>query len=117
MIKFKINNRVWGMDFFDPNGYSEEDGVPLGITKYADQLILLSNSLQEDCLYNTIKHELTHAFRWSFGFVVDTQNTSMTVAEVEEIVANFIECFGQQVLNLSEVLFKKLLEEKNGERV
>lgn len=117
MQNLKINGRNWKVAFFDPNNYTEDDGVPLGLTKYNDQMIFINQTLNSEGLYNTLKHEITHAYRWSYGFVIDTHDTSFSMAEVEEMIANFIEALGEQVIEASRDMYKKLEKEKNGKKI
>ena len=88
----------------------------MGLTVYADQKIFINRALRYDVLYTTLIHELTHAFRWSNGFIVEDE-MKYTSSQIEELMANFMECFGEQIVELARKLYKQLDEERNGKKI
>ena len=115
MIRIKLNDRSWNVRFFDPKdeGYDNEDEVPMGLTKYAEQEILINKKLRYDIMYNTIKHEVVHAYRWSYGCILSTPDTSYSSAEVEELIANFVESYSDRIVETTRYLYRKLDNERS----
>ena len=56
-------------------------------------------------MYRVLKHELTHVFIESYGFA---QFNSFS----EENVADFIECYGESLVELAKDLFTQMMREK-----
>ena len=115
MKKFKINNRQWSVEFFEDLD-DESSLTRMGLTVYADQKIFINRALRYDVLYTTLIHELTHAFRWSYGFIIEDE-TKYSSSHFEEMMANFMECFGEQIIELTRKLYKQLDEERNGKTI
>jgi len=109
MIDFMINMHSWKIAAVEP----EESGIEgmHGYTDYTNHMILINNKLEETEMEGVIIHEVTHAYRWSYGFVSDVDNPKLCIAEIEEMVANFIESFGRQIISKSKELFIELKKE------
>lgn len=116
MTDFMINMHSWKITHVDP----EESGIEgmHGYTDYTNHMILINNKLEETEMEGVIIHELTHAYRWSYGFVSDVDNPKLTIAEIEEMIANFTESFGRQIISKSKELFLEMKKEiKRGKKV
>ena len=109
MIDFMINMHSWKIAAVEP----EESGIEgmHGYTDYTNHMILINNKSEETEMEGVIIHEVTHAYRWSYGFVSDVDNPKLCIAEIEEMVANFIESFGRQIISKSKELFIELKKE------
>ena len=69
----------------------ESDGSNvLGITRFATAEIFVQDSdIAEDIVYRTLKHELGHAYLYSYGFIGDEMG--------EEDFCNFLESYGERL--------------------
>lgn len=113
MVHFKVNNHDWVIGFIDPED-EELNEVTCGLTSYLQNQIIINSGMNKSQTISTIIHEVSHAFRWSYGFTSDAEPTKITNAEIEEIVANFTESFAEQIIKLSYDLYNKLVKENNG---
>ena len=110
MVKFKINNHTWSIRLVT----YQEDACICGETDYIHNIIDISDDLNRAQMKSTITHELTHAFRWSYGFESDVEYEKVSNAWIEEMIANFVESFGSSIVTLSDKLYLKLEKEING---
>lgn len=76
----------------------------LGVCDDIDKTIYINNSLPEFKLKKVLCHELTHAAMFSY-------NIELTI-EQEEILADLIATYGQEIVHITNLIFKRLLEEK-----
>ena len=118
MVKFKINRHEWEIDFMNEDNVEGDEiyQTTCGLTNYIGNTIVINPMMNEYQTKTTIIHEITHAFRWSYGFVNDVEPVKITVAELDEMISNFMESFGEQIIELSDSLFNRLMKEKNGNR-
>lgn len=116
MTDFMINMHKWkiaAVSAEEPN----MEGMH-GYTDYTNHMILIYDGLEETEMESTVIHEITHAYRWSYGFVSDVDNPKLTIAEIEEMIANFMENYGRQIVSISKELYLKLKKEiKNGKKL
>ena len=113
MVNFKIKDLDWTIKFFDPNTSTDEDLTELtcGRTSYVDNLINININMKESQIMRTIRHELTHAFRWTYGCVSEMELSNIPTSELEEVIANMIETFGDDIVFMTYDLYNKLSEE------
>ena len=109
MVEFKINKHTWRLYIVSPEDLSIK-GVH-GYTDFAKHNIQINSDLDETEIRSTITHEITHAYRWSYGFVNDAENLKYAADEVEEMMANFIESFGDEIIEISKELYKLIKKE------
>ena len=114
MIKFRVNIHNWQITFASPEDTDTE--FIHGFTDYSHHMILINNDLEESEMESTIIHEVTHAYRYSHGFILDVDNTKLTSQEIEEVISNFVECFGRQIVEVSNDLYNKLKKELKNEK-
>ena len=85
-----------------PELESDGDNV-LGITRFATaEIFVQSTDITEDIVYRTLKHELGHAYLYSYGFIGDEMG--------EEDFCNFIESYGERLINDARKVFKSFLK-------
>lgn len=112
MFKIKINTQTWRVGLFSP---LEEDAPDTcGYTSYTYNSIAINELLTPESMLSTVIHEVTHAYRWSYGFVNDIESQSITIAQLEEMVANFMEHYAADILMTSQKVYEKLEKERNG---
>lgn len=108
MIKVKINGITWkvfGTSADDEAFNAEEGEEVMGITWFTKgEIYLVTENISSELLYRTIKHELTHAFLFSYGINKETLT--------EEEVCNFVEVYAEDIIKKANSIFKRLT--KNG---
>ena len=104
MIKIRINGITWkiigtsaGDEAFDAN----EGEEVMGITWFTKgEIYLVVDNISSELLYRTIKHELTHAFLFSYGI----NKEELT----EEEVCNFVEVYAEDIIKKANSIFNRL---------
>lgn len=104
MIKVKINGITWkvfGTSADDEAFNAEEGEEVMGITWFTKgEIYLVTENISSELLYRTIKHELTHAFLFSYGINKETLT--------EEEVCNFVEVYAEDIIKKANSIFKRL---------
>lgn len=75
MFNFVINNMTWSIKEIEcdelkemyEKDREEKAYYVFGVTKYFKHIIYLNNDMCEEQKINTLKHELTHCYIWSYG--------------------------------------------------
>jgi len=96
-----INGIEWRIEFVDPtdSNLKRTDGsTTVGCTNLNTQTIYLSDLLNGDFLKKVIRHELCHAFAFSYGI-------SMTLDE-EERLCDFIATYGIEIIELADMVYR-----------
>lgn len=104
-MKFNINGLEWQLLSTEPNSdelkLDDDSGATnIGLTDYKNLEMYVDNSLNEQVLKRTIIHEVTHAYLFSYGF-----DALMS----EEELCDFISSNAQNILNLSNSLYKRYI--------
>lgn len=92
-LDFNIHGIKWELELVK----SYDDIEANGLTCYSDYTVKVIGSLHETQLRSTLLHEITHAFRWTYGQVSELELLNIPTEEVEEIVANTVEVFGAEI--------------------
>lgn len=68
-MTFKINGIPWTIQIKSANDciFKDDDNEYLGFCEYSTQTIILRDDTPKELLEQTLIHELTHAFVFSFG--------------------------------------------------
>lgn len=101
---FIINNIYWKIAFVDPmfpllqraNGE-----FTIGACDNLTRTIYISNTLQGGLLQKVLCHQITHAAMFSY-------NVDLTI-EQEELVADLISTYGDQIIYITNKIFRKLI--------
>lgn len=104
---FKINNVVWLLKFVPPHDQMlrRKDGsFAIGMCDGNLQTIFISEALHGIQLKKVLCHEMTHAAMFSYG-------VDLTI-EQEEIVADLIATYGEEIIQITNQLFHKLKNER-----
>lgn len=104
---FKINNVVWLLKFVPPHDQTlrRKDGsLAIGMCDGNLQTIFISEALHGTQLKKVLCHEMTHAAMFSYG-------VDLTI-EQEEIVADLIATYGEEIIQITNQLFHKLKNER-----
>ena len=103
----RINGIEWRVLMVSPTHpcLSRSDGVEvLGCCDNVDKAIYIDETLNDFYLKKVLCHELTHAAMFSYGIDLSY--------EQEEIVADLIATYGQEIIHMTNVIFKRLKEQK-----
>lgn len=110
----RIGNLNWKIklvDDYNKNLYDEgakaketsrQDGA-FGITYAQDQTIYISKDMPTGNLKRTIRHELTHAAIYTYGYMVTKRKMD------EEEICNFMEIQAEEICRLTNKIYKTLL--------
>ena len=100
---FLINNIYWKFAFVSPDfpllrRMSGEYSI--GACDNLTRTIYINETLRGDLLKKVLCHEITHAAMFSY-------NVSLTI-EQEEIIADIISTYGEQIVYITNKVFNKL---------
>lgn len=100
---FLINNVYWKLAFVSPDfpllrRMSGEYSI--GACDNLTRTIYINETLRGDLLKKVLCHEITHAAMFSY-------NVSLTI-EQEEIIADIISTYGEQIVYITNKVFNKL---------
>lgn len=108
-MQITINNRVWKIKFVSENNKNlcQSDGEQVcGITHYRTSTIYIVKTLEKSLMFDTLVHELTHAYLFVYGFA---QFESFT----EENVCDVFGAFAQDLIhNAQEIIFEKSVDKE-----
>lgn len=99
-FKIEINELTYTIkevDFIEEN----DSKKVIGLTKYIEQEILLLKNISNELKAVTLKHELTHAFLWAYGFGA-TQELPI------EIVCDFVAIYSKTINNICDMYFEQI---------
>lgn len=106
----KINNLEWTV-FFVPREHDKlemDEMQCLGITYFSDLQIYLDKSASEELMRQTVLHELTHAFLFSYGVHVEGNNDRDT----EETVCDFCGAHFDKMRKIADKIVKVWIRER-----
>ena len=100
---FTINREKWLVKFEQPSAeiFITEDGFrTIGVCDDATKTIYLANSLRGKFLKKVLCHELVHAAMFSYNIKLEY--------EQEELLANLIATYGEEIIQITNDVFKRL---------
>lgn len=100
---FTINGEKWLVKFEQPSAeiFITEDGFhTIGVCDDATKTIHLANSLRGKLLKKVLCHELVHAAMFSYNIKLEY--------EQEELLANLIATYGEEIIQITNDVFKRL---------
>lgn len=102
----KINDLKWQVRFADRDDERlvSDNTKCLGITYFNELQIFLSNDMPDELCKQTIIHELTHAFIFSYGIHLYTDD--------EEAVCDFVGAYLSKIYDLTNKIIKNLKRRK-----
>lgn len=106
-----INGEQWRVFLTSPfhPALKRSDGAyTLGCCDDVTKTIYISNDVSNKYLKKVLCHELTHAAMFSY-------NVDLTY-EQEEVLADIIATYGQEIIHMANLLFKRLKDEREEER-
>lgn len=78
---------------------ADENGILLGLTNYLKQEIILRSGMSKALLYETLIHELTHAFIFAYGY-----NNNETFNH--EQICEFVGCYAEDIIKTANKYIK-----------
>ena len=104
---FEINKIIWLLKFVpstDPMLQRKDRSFALGMCDGNLKTIFINESLRGRKLKKVLCHEMTHAAMFSYGVELSL--------EQEEIVADLIATYGEEIIHITNQLFYKLKNER-----
>lgn len=102
----KINNLNYTLVEVDEIDKSEDGKHTIGYTDYINQKILILKSLSEEQKIVTLRHELTHAFLWAYGFGSVCEELPL------EVVCDFVGIYGEEIVRIANKYMEVLGNER-----
>ena len=102
---FFINNDIWYIKFVLPyDDFLKRDNgsFAIGVCDEPTHTIYINSTLSGNLLKKVICHEITHAAMFTY-------NVRLTY-EQEELLADIIATYGEEIINVTNKVFKKLKE-------
>lgn len=102
---FTINNVKWNIKFVPPKHpmlYRSDGSVTVGMCDNETRIIYIDSTLTGRFLKKVLCHELTHAAMFSYGVELSI--------EQEEILADLIATYGEEIIIITNTIFTKLKE-------
>lgn len=102
-----INGEEWRVALvspFDPMLQRSDKSYTLGVCDDITKTIYMSNNLSQEYMERVLCHELTHAAMFSY-------NIELTL-EQEEILADLIATYGQEIVHITNLVFKRIVEKR-----
>ena len=102
-----INGEEWRIALvspFDPILQRSDKGFTLGVCDDIAKTIFINKDLSQKYIEKVLCHELTHAAMFSY-------NIDLTL-EQEEILADLIATYGQEIVHITNLVFKRIMEKR-----
>lgn len=105
----KINGEEWRIILLPPLHPAlqrSDGGFALGCCDDNTKTISISNDVSSSFLKKVLCHELTHAAMFSYNIDLNY--------EQEEVLADIISSYGQEIVDMANIFFIRLKEQKAG---
>lgn len=106
---FKINGEDWKILLVSSNHPSlmRSDGsFTIGACDNNQKCIYIAEGLSSEYCKKVLCHELTHACMFSYDIDLCVQQ--------EELLADLVATYGQEIIKMTNVIFGRLKQQKNG---
>lgn len=100
---FNINGETWKIVFVSPQHpqlIRSDGSYTIGVCDDAAKTIYIDDSIQGTLMKKVLAHEITHAAMFSY-------NVELDLAQ-EEILADLIATYGQEIVNITNQIFKRI---------
>ena len=100
---FKINGEIWQIVYISPDSFylQRSDGsFAIGVCNDSLKSIFIANNLNPALTKKVLCHEITHSAMFSYNIDLDI--------EQEELLANLMATFGEEIVDLTDRLFAEL---------
>lgn len=102
---FAINGEEWSIELchpLHPKLRRSDGSLSIGSCDDNDKTIYLNSNLEGFLLKKVLCHEITHAAMFSYNVIL--------TLEQEEMLADLISTYGKEIIEITNVMFKKLRE-------
>ncbi len=102
-----INGEEWRVILvspFHPALRRSDQGYSIGVCDDTLKTIYINNELSQEYIEKVLCHELTHAAMFSY-------NIDLTI-EQEEVLADLIATYGQEIVHITNLVFKRIMEKR-----
>ena len=104
---FTINNETWMIVLVMP--YDEALLMPngnyaLGACNDLTKTIYISNELHGEIFEQVLCHELVHASMFAYNIMLEHNE--------EELIAEIISIFGEEIIDITDVMFERIKRER-----
>lgn len=102
-----INGEEWQVLIvspFHPELKRSDQTYSLGVCNDLIKTIYISEDLKTEYLWKVLSHELTHAAMFSYNIDLSY--------EQEEILADLIATYGQEIVYITNMIFKRIKEKR-----
>jgi hypothetical protein len=102
-----INGEEWRIALvspFDPVLRRSDKSYTIGVCDDILKTIFINKELNQEYVEKVLCHELTHAAMFSY-------NIDLTL-EQEEILADLIATYGQEIVHITNLVFKRIIEKR-----
>lgn len=100
---FEINNEIWHLQFvsaYDPILIRRDGILTVGVCDDMTKTIYISEEIYGDFFKEVLCHEIVHAAMFSYDV--------MLTDEQEELIAQIVAEFGEEIIDITNTLFYKL---------
>lgn len=104
-----INGEEWRIALvspLDPALRRSDKSYTIGVCDDILKTIFINKELSQEYVEKVLCHELTHAAMFSY-------NIDLTL-EQEEILADLIATYGQEIVHITNLVFKRITEKREG---
>ena len=102
-----INGEEWRIAMvspLDPVLQRSDKSYTIGVCDDIAKTIFINRELNQEYIERVLCHELTHAAMFSY-------NIELTI-EQEEILADLIATYGQEIVHITNLVFKRIIEKR-----
>lgn len=104
---FEINGETWRVSLVSPNHPKLQrlnGSYTIGACDDATKTIYINYNLDDAYMRKVLCHEITHAAMFSY-------NIDLTL-EQEELLADLIATYGAEIVNMTNIIFKRIKENR-----
>lgn len=103
-MTIKVNGYKWKVEFVDgeiEKMHPDSDHYNLGLTEYCEGIISIRKGMSKETTRSTVIHELIHAFLFSYGYAVES----------EEAMCNFFGSQADRIMKITNEIMKGVKED------
>ena len=100
---FQINGETWDIELVAPNDLSllmPNGGFAIGACNDSTKTIYINAALRGEEVEQVLRHELVHAAMFAYDVILDEED--------EELLAEIITTFGEEIIDLTDIMFDKI---------
>ena len=106
-MNIKINDYNWKIEVVDADDERlkiDNDEI-FGLTNFKElKIFLVKEGMNKEVFKRTLRHELTHAYINSYGFIGYEMN--------EEYICNFVETYAEKIVEDTNYIYNELYKEE-----